>query len=69
MLGCRFIGRVNGCVWGGASVATDGVAPRRKLIMGNDFSRAMITDNVSWRAGFPLADQVWPTGYVPVPGG
>ncbi len=67
LLGCRFIGHINGCVWGGESLATEGIASRRNLISGNDFSRAMITDNVSWRRGFPLADQVWPTDYVPVP--
>lgn len=66
LIGCRFVGRINGCAWGGESSPTNAAA-RRNVITGNDFSRARITDNVGWRAAFPLSDQIWPAGYVPVP--
>lgn len=66
LIGCRFLGRMDGCVWGGESHATADEPARRNLITGNDFSRAGLTDNVGWRAAFPLSSQVWPTGYIPV---
>lgn len=64
LIGCRFVGRIHGCAWGGESSRSPAA---RNLITGNDFSRATITDNVGWREHFPLADQFWPAGYVPIP--
>lgn len=63
-LGCTFTGRINGCAWGGAQGAGPD-AGRRNEIVGNDFSGAVITDDVGWRFGYPVGDQVWPEGFVP----
>ncbi len=67
LIRCRFTGRMNGCVWGGDPSDTGDAATRPNVITGNDFRGATITDNVGWRAAFPLADQIWPAGYTPVP--
>ena len=67
LVGCRFIGRMNGCVWGGRSEPTATQPVRRNLISGNDFSEAQLTENIGWRADSPLDDQLWPAGYVPLP--
>lgn len=64
LVACRFIGRMNGCVWFGAGRDRDG-RPRRNVIEGNDFTRAILTDNVGWRASFPFGSQAFPPGYLP----
>ncbi|MFI7068583.1 hypothetical protein ACIBL3_46880 [Kribbella sp. NPDC050124] len=61
LIDCRFVGRMNGCVWGG----TDRDSQRRNVITGNDFTEVKFTDNVGWRHDFPIADQVWPENFVP----
>ncbi len=63
----RFIGRMNGCVWFGRSEpASDVGAARRNVIHGNDFTETAFTSNVGWRFDFPLQDQRWPEGFVPI---
>jgi hypothetical protein len=64
LVGCTFVGRMNGCVWFGHDSGHDG--ERRNTIEGNDFTRTTFTDNVAWRAGFPLDQQRWPDGFTPV---
>jgi len=61
LISCRFIGRMNGCVWGGTGLDSE----RRNVITGNDFTEVKFTDNVGWRRDFPVADQVWPEDFVP----
>jgi hypothetical protein len=57
LVDCTFIGRMNGCVWFGAS---DHGA---NVVRNNDFSQVQFTDNVAWRRSFPLGDQQWPDGF------
>lgn len=63
----RFVGRMDGCVWFGRG---DDDGTRRmgapNLIRGNDFTETRFTTNVAWRSDFPLQDQRWPDGFVPV---
>lgn len=67
LIDCRFVGRMNGCVWGGTGLKEDSRGQvRRNVITGNDFTEVTFTDNVGWRRDFPVADQVWPDGFVPV---
>ena len=61
LIRCRFIGRMNGCVWGGTDLGTQ----RRSVITGNDFTEAKFSDNVAWRRKFPVTDQIWPDGRIP----
>jgi hypothetical protein len=37
------------------------------VVRGNDFTGVTFTDNVAWRFDFPVADQLWPSGYAPLP--
>ncbi|MGW5192870.1 hypothetical protein ACWEOO_26735 [Kribbella sp. NPDC004138] len=67
LIDCRFVGRMNGCVWGGTGLKEDSRGQgRRNVITGNDFTEVTFTDNVGWRRDFPVAYQVWPDGFVPV---
>jgi len=69
LIECRFVGRMNGCVWNGVvPELMDRYAGRRNVIVGNDFSQTVFTDNVGWRSSVPLRDQLWPVGYVPAAG-
>lgn len=63
LVDCRFTGRMDGAVWFG----TDRRTGRRNVVRGNDFSGVTFTDNVGWRFDFPVDDQLWPSGYAPVP--
>ena len=65
LVGCRFVGRMNGCVWFGTG-STVGRAARRNVVEGNDFTQTRFTTNVGWRRDFPIADQHWPDDYRPV---
>ncbi len=60
LVDCRFIGRMNGCVWGG----TDRDSERRSIITGNDFTETKFSDNVAWRRAFPVTEQIWPEGFI-----
>ena len=52
LINCRFIGKMNGCIWNGTSpVHRRG---RRNLIHGNDFSKAIIAPDPAWRSGLQL---------------
>jgi hypothetical protein len=62
LITCRFIGRMNGCVWGGTGLED---SRRRNVITGNDFTEAKFTDNVGWRRDFPITAQIWPAGFIP----
>jgi hypothetical protein len=64
LVNCTFIGRMNGCVWFGEGTGPDRTK-RRNVIHGNDFTQTQFTDNVGWRSGFPISEQMWPDGYVP----
>lgn len=63
LVGCTFIGKMNGCVWFGEERSSD--SRRRNEITGNDFTQTVFTDNVGWRFDFPLADQLFPDGFQP----
>jgi hypothetical protein len=60
LVDCSFFGRMNGCAWFGDSERGP------NLNRGNDFSAVHFTDNVAWRSSFPIQDQRWPEGYVPL---
>lgn len=62
LVDCRFTGKMDGAVWFG----TDRRTGRANVVRGNDFTGVTFTDNIGWRHDFPVADQVWPDGYVPV---
>lgn len=64
LLRCRFVGRMNGCVWFGGH-SRDGRF-RRNEIHGNDFTEVRFADNVGWRDDFPSALQAYPEAYAPV---
>lgn len=64
LIDCRFTGKMDGCVWNGASSPYEG--GRRNVIHGNDFSEAVIGPNVAWRQDFDFAAQRWPDGFEPV---
>ena len=60
LVDCSFSGRMNGCAWFGDSERGPNIH------RGNDYSAVQFTDNVAWRYSFPVADQKWPEGYVPL---
>jgi hypothetical protein len=60
-LRCTFVGPIKTAVFYG----TDPNTGRRNEVVDNDFTAATLSDNVGWRGGFPVADQLWPDGYVP----
>jgi hypothetical protein len=62
LVDCTFVGKMNGCVWFGEERQP---RQRRNEVRGNDFTGTVFTDNVGWRFGFPVADQIWPEGYQP----
>jgi hypothetical protein len=62
LMECVFTGKMQSGAFGGESSRTG----RRNEILGNDFSAAEISDNFAWRFGFPVAEQTWPAGYVPL---
>jgi len=67
LIRCRFVGRMNGCVWFGDDVRdTPGKPFRRNEIVDNDFTETLFTDNVDWRFNYPAEAQLFPTGYRPV---
>lgn len=63
---CRFVGKMNGCVWFGDDPMRPDQQPRRNEIVGNDFTETVFTDNVDWRFNYPADDQLFPSGYKPV---
>ncbi len=63
LIRCRFIGKVDGCVWYGTAPESEG--GRRNVIRGNDFTDAVIGTNVGWRGDFDFAAQAWPEDFVP----
>jgi hypothetical protein len=63
---CTFEGRMNGCVWFGRSGEPPWGDERPNVHRDNDFTHVRFTDNVAWRASYPLRDQRWPEGFVPV---
>ena len=64
LIGCTFRGRMNGCVWFGAS--SDEPGARRNELRDNDFTDVRFTTNVAWRSGFPLEAQRFPDGFEPI---
>jgi hypothetical protein len=62
LVDCRFIGRMNGCVWFGED-RRDPQRVRVNDIRGNDFTETVFTDNVGWRHDFPVDRQHFPAGY------
>lgn len=65
---CRFVGKMNGCVWFGEDPLRPEQQPRRNEVFGNDFTETVFTDNVDWRFNFPFGDQLFPSGYQPQAG-
>ena len=63
LVGCRFVGKIDGCTWYGTAPEYDG--GRRNVIRGNDFTDAVIGWNVGWRGDVEFDAQVWPEGFVP----
>lgn len=63
---CRFIGKIRTAVFYGRApvgVRCDG---RTNEIRGNDFTEAIISDNVGWRRDIDVDAQQWPRNYKPV---
>jgi hypothetical protein len=60
LVGNRFLGAMNGCVWFGHG------PEGRNVIEGNDFTGTRFTTNVAFRGDFPLHTQRWPAGYQPL---
>jgi len=67
LVDCTFVGKIDGAVWGGDGTDVLGRPGAPNEIRGNDFTAVRFGDNVGWRHAFPLDDQRWPEGYVPVP--
>ncbi|GAA1479437.1 hypothetical protein GCM10009623_38830 [Nocardioides aestuarii] len=63
LVDCTFAGPMDGCVWQGRSPSG-----RRNAVTGNDFTGAVIGENVGWRSGLDLDAQRWPEDYTPVLG-
>jgi hypothetical protein len=62
---CRFEGRIRTAVFycrAPSNALCDG---KVNEIVGNDFTQAIISDNVAWRGNVDLSAQVWPAGYTP----
>ena len=57
---CRFVGPVKMAVFNGTSLSG-----RRNEIVDNDFTEALLSDNIGLRNDFPSRDQRWPAGYNP----
>lgn len=62
LVACVFTGKMQSGAIGGVSPRTG----RRNEVMGNDFSAADISANFAWRFDFPVAQQTWPTAFVPL---
>lgn len=63
LIGCSFVGTMDGCVWYGMSAEHQG--GRRNVVRGNDFTGATITSNVAWRGRFDVGAQRWPEEFTP----
>jgi hypothetical protein len=62
---CRFEGTIRTALFYGR--APDGVGCNGKVneIVGNDFTHAVLGENVGWRGNVDLSAQTWPEGYTP----
>jgi uncharacterized protein YjbI with pentapeptide repeats len=61
-LRCKFVGPIKTAVFYGTNPDTG----RRNDIVDNDFTDAILSDNVAWRGDFPIGQQRWPVGYHPL---
>jgi hypothetical protein len=61
---CTFEGTLSGAVFFGVAPTGQPCAGKVNDFVDNDFRNVRIT-NVGWRSGIEVAQQQWPTGYVP----
>jgi hypothetical protein len=57
---CRFVGPMKTAVFFGSDLEG-----RRNDIEGNDFTEAVLSDNIGFRNDFPVDTQAWPPGIAP----
>jgi hypothetical protein len=65
-VGCTFEGKIRTAVFYRQAPDHSGCDGKVNEIVGNDFTQAVLTDNVDWRGGVDLSAQTWPDGYAPV---
>lgn len=65
-VGWTFEGRIRTAVFHGRAPDGTGCDGKVNQIVRNDFTHALLTDNVDWRGSIDLSAQSWPDGYAPV---